>query len=53
MQNVWDEARGFRTPSWSYAGHTYSVDTCACFDGVLMGEPKDTHVCQCPFPCRG
>lgn len=53
LQNVFDDARGFKVPMWSYGGKFHTVDTagCACFDGQLLGQPKDTHVCECPFDC--
>ncbi|KAJ8070081.1 hypothetical protein OCU04_000476 [Sclerotinia nivalis] len=51
LQNVFDETRGFKVPRWVYGGKQYTVDDCVCFDGPLLGEPKDTHVCQCPFEC--
>ncbi|KAF7928465.1 uncharacterized protein EAE98_005521 [Botrytis deweyae] len=51
LQNVFDEKRGFKVPRWSFNGKAYTVDNCACFDGRLLGEPKDTHVCECSFEC--
>ncbi|TEY71527.1 hypothetical protein BOTCAL_0091g00120 [Botryotinia calthae] len=51
LHNVFDEKRGFTVPRWSFNGKAYTVDNCACFDGRLLGEPKDTHVCECSFEC--
>ncbi|ESZ97922.1 hypothetical protein SBOR_1687 [Sclerotinia borealis F-4128] len=52
LQNMWDEAKGFKVPRWIYDGKQYGVENCSCFDGPLLGEPKDTHVCQFPFDCH-
>ncbi|KAI9650083.1 hypothetical protein NHQ30_000096 [Ciborinia camelliae] len=52
LQNRWDAARGYNVPTWVYNKELYTVDNCVCFDGPVVGQPKDTHVCECPFECK-